>query len=160
MNDYYDEFYANLKVHVSSKLTVVSAEDDKPLMREAADNLRILYGTRVVPFDLLGCLNNGLVNWEHVVPESSRAEAASDPEGYRAKVVAMTVESLRKHCLIVDEKPTLSRMFTFRCCLDAMTLIDLLELAAGIFKLTAVPGRGALNLGGLAAPLLPHHPPF
>ena len=132
-------------------LTVVSAEDDKPLMREAADNLRILYGTRIVPLDLLGWLNNGLTNWEHVVPESSRAEASSDPEGYRAKVVAMTVECLRKHCLIVDEHPTLSRMFTFRSCMEAMVLIDMLGLPAAIFISNAVLRLGAFILGGLPA---------
>ena len=113
---YYEELYSALRGHVTR---LAFAEHRSAAAQASADKwekMAELYGVDVVPERLLLCLNNGLDSWTHTL--SAPALDGSAQAGVRA----VLLEVLRSRLLVVDERPTLSRFFTFRertskrCC--------------------------------------------
>ena len=77
----------------------------------------------MLPENLLRILNNGL-RLEHVVPVGVNPEAAAP--GLRRELLA----ELTKHILVVDQHPTLTRMWTFGEAVDNLLCFSLIGGAA------------------------------
>ena len=129
VNEYFSEFYCSLLASVNRLDFSSHATRDSSA---AWLNLSQLYGSSVLPSELLEVLNSGCDTWSHV------SESAHD-QSYQAEIREKLLQCLRKHVLIVDEHPTLSRMFTFTGHIDRLLLVYLLQLQNVIFKITTVP---------------------
>lgn len=64
-----------------------------------------------------------------------------DAEAARLDVVAEVVDFIVRDLYTVDEKATLSRMFTFRDNVDHMCTMDLLGIPAPCFRLQNIAPR-------------------
>ena len=124
ISDYYSEFYSALQQLVL-RLEVSADVEDCSANKWAG--LRTLYGEDALPEKLLNLLNAGCDRWV------SRG-AAKDSDGIRAELL----EVLRKYLLVVDEHPTLTRMFTFRVLVDRCLLFSFLGIVKDVVKLTTV----------------------
>jgi len=94
-------------------------------------NLQALYGDGVFPPGLLDALNGGVGDWVHCLAPESAVDA---PEDRLVAVRASLFEILRRRLLVVDEKPTLSRMWTFQAHLDCLLLLHFLGCAHDLVK--------------------------
>jgi len=145
-SDYYSDFCANLQ-EIVGKLRARVPTQERQRQLEAWARLQELYGEGVFPPGLLGCLNAGLGEWAHCLPVSaagapvSAARAPADAEGRMEGVRASLLELLRKRVLVVDEQPTLSRMFTFQTHLECFLLLDFLGCAPELVKLRGAQPR-------------------
>ena len=128
VSDYYSEFLVSLHGVVNRlTFTAAVAHDRSSLWSDMA----LLYGSRVLPAEVLRVLNAGCDSWVHV---STR----HDDEGYRCEAREALLSCLRKHILTVDEHPTLSRFWTFAGHVDRLLLIHLLQVYDDVFKITTV----------------------
>ena len=132
INMYYDEFYSALRGLVAR---LAFAEHRSAAAQASADKwekMAELYGVGVVPGRLLSCLNNGLGSWTHTL--SAPALDGSAQAGVRG----VLLEVLRSRLLLVDERPTLTRFFTFRVHIQALLLLSMLGIASETFRLSTV----------------------
>jgi hypothetical protein len=127
VNDYYTEFLANLSYEVSQLQCVDVATPERDASLAKWTRLETLYGSGVFPEGLLACLNAGLDEWVHVhsarggaaapcvgaAPRVRPPEAELSLEAAGQLVRSQLLEMLRRRFLVVDESPTLTRMFTF-----------------------------------------------
>ena len=97
--------------------------------------LRNLYLHHVVPDELISLWNNGLRRLSHIIP------ADQDAVAERPRVAMSMVQFVVKHLMMVDDKPTLSRFFTFRTCTDAMHTMVLIDMPTQAFRLNRVKPR-------------------
>ena len=144
IRDYYTDFCASL-ASLTSRLVVAAGEDD-PIARRKWEDLARLYGEGVFPPGLLDALNLGLDRWEHrVFPDDSAASApapsAADAPDAGSEVRGRLRKILQRRLLVVDEHPTLSRMFTFRPHVDALLLLVFLGRFGDIFKVSSKQPR-------------------
>ena len=95
----------------------------------------IASGPSVFPEGLLDVLNGGLGHWTHAPEFDSAAEAPESAAAALALAQSRLLEVLRRRLLVVDEHPTLSRMFTFQPSVDAFLLISFLDCFADLVKL-------------------------
>ena len=138
VSDYYTDFCANLQ-DIVGKLAIgePSAVRDEQRAKSAA--LRQLYGDGVFPPGLLECLDGGLNDWSHCLT-ARRAPgpgAAATAPAIRtlAEAKAVLLEILRKRILVVDEHPTLTRMFTFTPHIECFLLLSFLGCVGKLVKL-------------------------
>ena len=144
MSDYYDDFCSNLRA-IISHVRFGHDSADAQAARRRWNNLSKLYGSVVFPAGLLHCLNGGLDTQIHVrgapTPSSSDKSPAAQAlesvghqpdDDFCILLHAQLFELLRKRVLVVDEQPTLTRMFTFsphlHCFLRLQFLGCLLQL--------------------------------
>ena len=140
IRDYYTDFCASLAC-LTSRLVVAAGEDDPAAKRKWAD-LERLYGEGVFPRGLLAILNLGLDRWEHRVLPGDLAASAPDASLAEANEVQGRLRKLlQRRLLVVDEHPTLSRMFTFRPHVDALLLLVFLGRFGDIFKVSSKQPR-------------------
>ena len=111
--DYYEEFRLATQSWVSTRLAIVRGDQVRAEAIQSLEGLVALYTERVLPRDLLRWWNNGLDSMQHRLAMEDEPRFDADPAGFRAYIVGEIAEALRKHCLVVDEHPTLSRFFTF-----------------------------------------------
>jgi hypothetical protein len=127
VNDDYTEFLSNLSYEASQLQCVDVATHERAASLAKWTRLGTLYGSGVFPEGLLACLNAGLDEWIHVhsarggaaAPCAGAAPRVRPPEAERSLEAAgqlvrsQLLEMLRRRFLVVDESPTLTRMFTF-----------------------------------------------
>jgi len=123
--EYYSEFYASL-VAWASQLRLVTEDGRRPEAAARDVKRRTLYGAHVISLELLAVLNNGLDSLTHYVEEEELSRYWADPDGLRNSLVVRLVEARRRKELMPDEKPTLSRFFTFADCFENVFLMDLI----------------------------------
>ena len=86
--------------------------------------------------DLLRICNGGVPEWAHI----SEGESAMSP-GYLEAVRDDLLRVLRKRILIVDERPTLTRMFTFTEHMNCFLLLQLMGLLPNLIKMRGTQPR-------------------
>ena len=136
VNDYYSEFYSALG-RVVGRLRFVQ----EPPVSEDVNCLKWhrlaqLYGTGVFPKGLLDLLNRGLDIWEHRL-HSAQSAGEEVEQSIREKLL----ELLRRRLLVVDESPTLTRMFTFVGHVHGLLLLWFLGLARDVLRCQNVTPR-------------------
>jgi len=138
VSDYYSDFCANLRDLVG-KLRLCEANNTHPERAVRWQGLETLYGAGVFPPGLLECLNCGVDSWTHCLDSHSAAcaPAASRESAQRVgleRAQARLFDILRKRILVVDEHPTLSRMFTFHPHVECLLLLVFLGCLPDIVK--------------------------
>ena len=133
VSDYYSEFCMSLTKRVGQLRASVGDADDAARTRWGG--LAKLYGESVFPQGLLECLNLGADTWEHRYAPGEDVPAASGAVHQRL------AEVLRSRLLVVDEHPTLTRMFTFTPHVDALLLVCFLGIAEDLFRVQGVEPR-------------------
>ena len=88
-----------------------------------------MYTQHVLPDELLQLWNCDLGVLEHCV------SADGDPAALRPGLVERFALWLVTHLLTIDSHPTLSRIFTFRGCVDRMVTMCLLGFVEKVFVL-------------------------
>ena len=133
INDYFDEFVFSINEWVVRELQVLQPHSadavDAHAHQAAIQKLQTLYTEHVLPDELVALWNNGLHRLSHVVG------AGEDPEAEKPRVVARMVQFIVKRLMIVDSSPTLSRIFTFRNCTDALLTMLLIGMPPQAFVL-------------------------
>ena len=140
VSDYEADFVANL----SDLVHTLRRAEPSPQRSQALlqwKNLEILYGGSVFPPGLLSFLNGGLGDWSTdltaaLAPTATGPTTSVDP---LSQVRDGLLLLLRRRVLVVDEKPTLSRMFTFKGHLDCCLLLHFLDIVQALFRLRGNP---------------------
>ena len=135
VSDYEEEFMSNLQGLVQ-RLRARPAHPRSAELRQASMALRELYGSGVIPDALLDICNGGVAEWTHVVED-----AAAIAPGYLESKRDDLLRLLRKRILVVDEQPTLTRMFTFTGHLECLLLIRFLNLLPDLIQMRATQPR-------------------
>ena len=135
ISDYYSEYLANLQ-DICKRVSIGESSPLRQLQRQKWWNMQRLYGPSVLPDELLDCLNGELGDWTHCftsaasAPDGSAAQAPATLDQVRSQLV----EVLRSRVLVVDEQPTLTRMFTFQCHVECLLLLVLLGIAPELLQ--------------------------
>jgi len=143
VSDYYAEFVSNLQELVGS----VRATGRTPGRRRQLDawvSMEKLYGESVIPPGLLELLNAGLGEWAHCPPAAGAPDSAARAPSEEERMVEVRdslLELLRKRILVVDEQPTLTRMFTFQKHIECFLLMDFLGCSEQLVKLRRKPNE-------------------
>ena len=127
--DYWGEILHETKEWVRRKLVVLSWEQREPESESAVRRLQQLYTKHVISDSCCELLNGGLNPPTHI------CAPGVDPETVRAKLATRVYEYIVKDLYVVDEKPTLTRMFTYRDCADHCLTLSWLNVPAGCFRL-------------------------
>jgi len=130
VSDYYDEYVANLRTRAELLEALVRTPATEAAHQKAV-LLQRLYGEDVLPQSLLCVLNAGLDSWGTCAQEG-RTLAASRESLFQL---------LRRRILVVDEHPTLTRMFTFAGHVHTLLLLELLGLSDEVFQVHSVQPR-------------------
>jgi hypothetical protein len=136
--DYYEEFRLATQSWVSTRLAIVRGDQVRAEAIQSLEGLVALYTERVLPRELLRWWNNGLDSMQHRLAMEDEPRFDADPAGFRAYIVGEIAEALRKHCLVVDEHPTLSRFFTFIEHINRLLLMDFLQMGPHAILLTTI----------------------
>ena len=134
VSDYYADFFANLQELVS-RLRACAPSAARHAERQKWEGLAQMYGPSVFPPGLLDVLNGGLGSW------STHSESESAAEAPVGLAQSRLLELLRRRLLVVDEHPTLSRMFTFQPHVDALLLMLFLDCFDDLVKLRGINPR-------------------
>ena len=135
ISDYYADYFANLQELVCS-LTLCDDSDHRQECLKRWSDMASLYGESVFPDGLLECLNGGLDQWTHFSADASPGSLAR-----LQSVQSRLCEVLRHRILVVDEHPTLSRMFTFQKHVECFLLLHLLGILPKLVKFRAAQPR-------------------
>ena len=92
------------------------------------DGLRDLYGGDIIPADILAVLNHSVHPWKHV---------ARQGEDVR-EIRGVLHRALVKHLLIADEKPIVTRFWTFGICVKTLLLLHLLGAPSSFLHMDSV----------------------
>ena len=122
MTDFAADFAANLHDWVG-RFSACAPSEERGLQVEEWRKLEQLYGPGVFPPTLLHFLKCGLGEWSHCLEWSASAASAPDPARRMEDIRDGLLQLLRKRLLVVDEHPTLSRMFTFVKHLQCLLLM-------------------------------------
>ena len=123
MTDYAADFAANLQDWVG-RLGACPPSIEREMVAEKWRKLEKLYGPGVIPPELLGYLNCGLDEWAHCLERGASAVVA--PDRRMEDIRDGLLQLLRKRLLVVDEQPTLTRMFTFTAHVQSLLLMHFL----------------------------------
>jgi hypothetical protein len=123
MPDYLEDFAANLRTHVLSKLHLRHDEEGCQAGLHRSRQLQQLYGQGVLPQRLLELLNGAVEKLEHVCPEGTSRE----------DVCGKVFQLLYRLVLQVQSKPIVTRFFLFTECVNTLLLLDILGLPSTIF---------------------------
>ena len=115
---------------------VPKPNEARPAEQCGLRELRKLYTHHALPDAVFELLNNGFGRLEHVLPNGI------EPDGDRKRaIVSAVVSVLHKHLMRVDEKPTLTRFWTFREGIDKMFLMRALGFPDEVLVHPAVNPR-------------------
>ena len=120
LRDHYEDFVNSIRAWVYTSPDALGAE-----VAERAGSLQSVYGKRVIPDAML----------EHVAAVTSKPFASRSEEEQRAicdNWIRVLVDLLKP-----DDHPTLTRFFTFRCCIDRMLTMDIIGLPQAALKTTS-----------------------
>ena len=146
MADYSDKFARALWTYLESHANLVP--DNADCDRSGAQRAKVLqrlYGAAVLPDDLLAVCNHGVSQPNHICP------ALSD----KLAVCRQFYKVLFKYCILVEEKPTSSRFWTFGASVNSLVRMRLLGLPDAIFQTGTMqpPAENQKRLKALALPL-------
>ena len=134
VSDYYSEFLANLQ-EIVGQLSACDFSPERQRQQDRWLGMRSLYGDGVFPPGLLDALNGGVGEWVHCLSPGSAANAPADRLfGVRSSLL----EILRRRILVVDEHPTLTRMWTFQTHVDCFLLLHFLGCEGALVKFRGV----------------------
>ena len=131
MPDYAEEFGAALWAYLDEAVRLRSPGECDPTARLRSENLFQLYGEAVLPREIVLLYNCGLDQPDHCDAQSAG----------RADVCRAFFTCLRRHCLRVDEKPIVSRFWTFAACVHGLLRFRLLNLPESVFSIGSVKPR-------------------
>ena len=132
--DYYEDIKSSAEAWVRDHVDIVpfqphaasSASDGQP----SAANLQLLYTKRVIPDALLQLWQSSLGGRVQTMLREGENMTAG-----RHRIHQEWMEYLTKYLMRVDAHPTLTRFFSFRCCVDNMLAMSLLDFpCAGGFS--------------------------
>ena len=126
MRDYAEEFGQSLWGYLQANVRLVAPSDVQPDTASKLQRLQSLYGQDVLPKDLLTLYN--------VRPDMPHHVAAAPTA--LIEVRRSFFACLYKYLIVVDAHPTVSRMFTFTGCVNALLRALLLNIPADIFAVT------------------------
>ena len=136
VSDYYTEYCANLQ-DIVGRLAVADPSPTREQHRLKWQGLSALYGEEVFPKGLLDCLNGDLADWSRclsaVTADYSPGSATPGHTTLQSAKDALA-RILRSRILVVDEQPTLSRMFTFHPHLNCLLLLQLLGITPDLLQ--------------------------
>jgi len=124
VNDYYANFCSNL-ADLTRSFALLEPTTGREVARGKWEGLAELYGDSVLPPELLRLFNAGLGEWGHAASVTGQPLCAMQDD---------LLHFLRKKLLVVDEKPTLTRMFTFNEHINTLLLMSFLGLTHKIVK--------------------------
>ena len=133
--DYFEEFVRATHDWVDRHLEVLPWGAHSGAAVQAVQSMQKLYTKHVVSDTALRLYSLGLGRLAHVVPRDA------DPREARTGVVMDVVRYLTKELFVVDEKPTLSRMFTFRGCVDHCLAMHLHGVVPHCVRLKSINPR-------------------
>ena len=137
VTDYYSEFLANLQ-EIVGQLSAGDISPERQRQRDRWVGMQSLYGDGVFPPGLLDALNGGVGEWVHCLSPGLAADANADRLlGVRSSLL----EILRRRILVVDEHPTLTRMWTFQTHVDCFLLLHFLGCEGALVKFRGVQPR-------------------
>ena len=93
----------------------------------ATRGLQLLYGESVLPEELLSWYNHSISAPDHVTESADRAE-----------ILRKMYQCVYKFCIIVEEKPTVSRFWTFGACVHTLLRYRLMALPDAVFSVSSV----------------------
>jgi len=123
---YAEEFAHSLKQLVVSRLQL--APDGARTPPPEVELFRDLYGEDVVPANVAEVLNVSLGTWTHA------AVTGETMASIRGRLFA----ALYKAILVANEKPVVTRFWTFGICLRTLLLMRLLSIPGEMFALSTV----------------------
>lgn len=134
--DYLEEFSAALRRHVEAERQFVQGDLSDPAIvppagRRYGQDLQSLYGTAVLPDELLDFFNFDLRQRVHVSTASKSLE----------EVRSAAFELIHRFVLKIEEKPVVTRFFLFAPCVNALVLMKILQLPASVFRLAWTRAR-------------------
>ena len=135
LSDYHEEFCGNLREWVLQNLTVGGAELARQNDMELALGMTNLYGSNVFPDAVMRLWNNGLKRMEHIVP------GGVDPIAVRPQVAGDLVAALGKWFMQVDERPTVSRFWSFRKAIDRMLAMHCFGFPGAVLRFKSIKPR-------------------
>ena len=118
--EYGPSFIGRLHSYVSEKLLVHPGQLPPREIQQEWKNLQTLYGSSVLPDNLLRCLNGTPGSLEHF------GSSLED----RDSLVARVSRELERLCMRSDEKPVTTRFWTFADCVASLFRWILLKLPA------------------------------
>ena len=130
---YYEEFATNTRLWVDRCLNVVEQSTVDAARTEEAKHLQLVYTAHVIPDAMLALWNNGLGELSHAIA------TGTDPAAARGALVDKLTAFLVGTLLKGDAHPTLSRLFTFRACVDKMIAMFLLGMVKHVLILRTKP---------------------
>ena len=126
VSDYYEDFLANLRALTRRRFSATAAATERE--RELWQRKAQLYGDSVFPPGLLDLLNGGVACWgHHLAPGEGETELLTAQEAL--------LQLLRRRILVVDEHPTLTRMWTFTSHVDGLLLLHFLNCSEELLTL-------------------------
>ena len=131
MVDYSEEFSMSLWRWLESETRLLQEHEVDSVAMAAAKDLQKLYGSAVLPDELLEVYNSGLAR-----PHHRPVGDADLPEVRR-----WFFRVLRNAVIVLDEHPVVSRMFTFVSCVQTLLRYRLLHLPATVFSVSLVKPR-------------------
>ena len=135
LSDYWEEFVASTRGWVDRTLVVLSSDHRNAAHEDYMRRLQELYTTGVISDRCRRLFNGALKPLTHVVADGVDAQAE------RPAVVRDVVDFVVRDLFTVDECPTLSRMFSYRDCLDHMLTMHLLGIPAACLRLQRIVPR-------------------
>ena len=135
ISDYEAEFASNLQ-DLTSRLCARRHSPELGAERQRWQGLRDLYDEGVLPGEILDILNGGLPDWVHVT-ENPAAIAPDRMVELRDNLLRL----LRKRILVVDEQPTMTRMFTFTKHMECLLLLHFLGCTRDMVKMRGTEPR-------------------
>ena len=145
LSDYWEEFVASTRGWVDRTLVVLSSDHRNAAHEDYMRRLQELYTTGVISDRCRRLFNGALKPLTHVVADGVDAQAE------RPAVVRDVVDFVVRDLFTVDERPTLSRMFSYRDCLDHMLTMHLLDIPGACKERRrdrATPSKSACRGGG------------
>ena len=135
LSDYWEEFVASTRGWVDRTLVVLSSDHRNAAHEDYMRRLQELYTPHVISDRCRRLFNGALKPLTHVVADGVVAQAE------RPAVVRDVVDFVVRDLFTVDERPTLSRMFSYRDCLDHMLTMHLLGIPAACLRLQKIAPR-------------------
>ena len=129
MVSYSEEFGKGLWKWIEQNVKLLPRARMDPTLLAQSRNLQSLYGQAALPDDLLAAFNGGLSEPVHIVDSD---------ETSLQDVRCLFYDKMYKHCVVVDEHPVQTRMFTFVTCVNIMLRYRLLNLPSSVFSVHSV----------------------
>ena len=135
LSDYWEQFLAATRDWVERTLRCLPWERRDTDHEQHMVRLQALYTMHVISDECCELFNGALRPLTHVVA------SGRSPDSERPRVVRRIVAFIVKGLFVVDEKPMVTRMFTFRDGIDHALTMHLLGVPANCFNTGNVASR-------------------